>query len=233
MPDATPDPVPDDTLRFIVRSELMENCTTARALSGAGKLSSAVDRDGTVQVFSIGTVGDLYNIFPNPNSDTGWSVVPLRAPGKVAYMAVGRDLTGAVVVLAGGTDGHVYWISDERWASWIDLGVPFGSLSLKGLKVGLDGRGELLAMALVNNPATGSDAVIRIYWRNTTNPWDYCSQFIVGEIYDFVPGAVPLGTGAFTSAASTLNNAAQVSFFAEHERLLFAYCLQKLRVPTR
>lgn len=202
---------------FLVRSELMQNYTTAQAFSSSPNLASALDAEGDVQLFSVGTSGEVFNVFPSTRAENGWGIRPLHAPVAVEQLAVGTEPGGTVVLLVCGSDSHVYWKSDETWSAWIDLGQPFGQMTVQALRVGYDRAGEVIFQAIATQ--SGDQIVVRIYPRQADDPWDYVSTYIQGEIYDCAPGSGAFGDGAFVSSADNLRQNTNVSFYQDHQIL--------------
>ena len=225
-----------DGTQFQIRSELMENYTTVRAIDlQNATLLSCADKEGNIQLYSRGS-DDLYNIFPAPHLPGGWAQRPMYSPVDVAHFAVGRELGGAIITIVCGSDSHIYWKTDEPWSSWQDLGQPFGSLTVLKLRSGYDANGELLLHALteLEYPSTENQySVMRIYPRNTQQPWDYVSQYIEGKIWDFMPGSGLQGAvmidgeqrdfpvaGAYVSISDQVQNDTNVRLFGDHQILM-------------
>lgn len=205
-----------DGFSFLIRSELMQNYTTARAIGGAPNLASAVDSNGTVQVFSLNDEGQLFNVFPTKKITTGWGVRLLSdAPANIAYFTIGTEIDGTILVLVCDSDSHIYWKSDEPWSGWTDLGMPFGAMTVKALRTGYGRDGTVIFQAIAT--LGDQDIVVRIYPRQADNPWDYVSNYITGEIYDCAPGSSALGAGAFVSSNDSLKGNTNVSFYQDHQ----------------
>jgi hypothetical protein len=203
--------------RFLVRSELMQHYSTVSPIRVADPLlQSARDEGGDVSLYTLGSDGDLYFIYRTDRVDTGWAVRPMRAPVEVRHAAVGTERLGAVVMLVCGDDGHIYFKTDEPWSSWVDLGPPFGAMSVEGLRAGYGADGELIFQAVASYE--GQCTVVRIYPRDADNPWDYVSTFITGEIYDCAPGASPVGVGAYVSASDQARQNTNITFYRDHQR---------------
>lgn len=106
--------------------QLMQNYRLGSPLpAGAGRnaLATAVGRDGSVQLFSIGTNGHVYNIFRDAASETGWSSEDMGGPpdGAPVEVVAGNDADGvlfaAAVAEVTGTPYFVDRIRDTRWNS--------------------------------------------------------------------------------------------------------------------
>lgn len=203
--------------RFLVRSELMQHYSTITPIRAADPLLlSARDEGGDVELYTLGSDGDLYFIYRTDRVDTGWAVRPMRAPVEVRHAAVGTERLGAVVMLVCGDDGHIHFKTDEPWSSWVDLGPPFGAMSVEALRAGYGADGELIFQAVVRYGSQWT--VVRIYPRQTDNPWDYVSTFIIGEIYDCAPGASPVGVGSYVSASDQARQNTNITFYRDHQR---------------
>lgn len=235
-------PVTEDGGQFIIRSELMQDYTVSspyQSDTGEPMVASVRDGNGVVQIFSMGTDKDIYNIYRESSTQSGWSFRKLCATEEIKSFAVGTDIRGAVVVFAVGEDNHLYYRSDEPWSEWTDLGNPFGaSAVLKSVRVGRDNTGNLLAMAVASFPLDSSDttpsadAVVRIYWRDPEPSWTYVSPFIElasdRQIDDCVPACADGATnGCFVSINETpdeqTSQAVGLSFFREGRRIFRTY----------
>ncbi|MEO1370138.1 MAG: hypothetical protein AAFX50_23390, partial [Acidobacteriota bacterium] len=147
---------------FLIRSELMQNYAMARPIGSAPNLGSAVDRTGAVQVFSLGSDGDLYNTYPTEALEAGWGVRRLDAPAEITSFAVGSELAGHILVVACDTEGKLYWKSDEPWSSWTELGLPFGQWTAHAVRVGYGRLGEAIFQAIATTSG-GDWYVVRVY----------------------------------------------------------------------
>ncbi|MEM9554030.1 MAG: hypothetical protein AAGC60_07210 [Acidobacteriota bacterium] len=208
--------VTSDAASFLVRSELMQNYATARPLGAAPHLASAVDRDGDVQLFSLGTDGDLYNTFPTEATENGWGVRRLGAPTEITSFAVATELSGTILLVACGSNGELYWTSDEPWSPWTALGKPFDDWTAHSVRAGAGRLGDAIFQTIAQTPA-GDWYVARVFPRQADNPWDYVSRGIQGEIYDCLPGAAALDDGAYVSSADQVLNNTNVTFYQDHQ----------------
>ncbi len=63
-----------------VSSRLIQNYHVGEPISAGTKIATFKNRFGQVEVLSIGSDFNLYNIYPDENSDTGWSVMKVELP---------------------------------------------------------------------------------------------------------------------------------------------------------
>lgn len=227
----------DGGIQFQVRSELMEDYASAQALDAqAPNLVSCQDKQGEIQLITVGTDKCLYNIFPASELQTGWGIRPLHAPFEIVHVAIGRDLAGNIMILACGSDGILYWKSDETWSSWQDLGKPFGQLNILHLKSGYSSSGNLLFQASVFDPRSNQNGIISISPRNASMPWDYVSPWSSNIISGFLPGAGEQGeievsgqiesfphSGAYASLTDPYGSGNKVFYFGEHEAIMRSF----------
>src|SRR6478735_3646390 len=82
-----------------VGSKLMQNYRLSAPVAAGTDYALAPTDSGEVEVFSIGTDGHLYNIYPDSGSDTNWSLADMQFPGgaAVAVSAVHEPATGTTV----------------------------------------------------------------------------------------------------------------------------------------
>lgn len=216
---------------FLVRSELMQDYATARAVPVTGaQLRGVTNGEGELRLFCVGDGGKLFLFFPTSKGAGGWAVQPLHAPVEVVHLAAGKALTGEVIVLVAGSDGHVHWKEDRPWSSWTDLGQPFGVGTVGALRAGYDTTGELVFQAISEMPDS-TQMVVRIDPRRTDYNWDYVSTCITGRIYDCVPGAGSAGAGTFASCSDQAKNNTNITYYLDHQieiRSLYASQLDEM-----
>src|SRR5690349_18105921 len=72
MPNTTSTP------QILVASKLMQYYRVFTAVSAATQIEAVRDRNGNLQLFTLGSDGYLYNLWQDPTSDTGWNMVPMN-----------------------------------------------------------------------------------------------------------------------------------------------------------
>ncbi|HEY7294098.1 MAG TPA: hypothetical protein VH916_03610, partial [Dehalococcoidia bacterium] len=197
-----------------VTSELMQDYRLATPVTAGAQIALAPTTSGQVEVFSIGTNYHIYNIYPDPGSDTGWSQVDLNFPAKAEYVAVTTDSSGAATVYAADNDNNLYSIVGTRWGSgWEKLPnyryyQPDQKFNVGGLKAYEDSSGDGFPIVLDKTPAQGS---------NPPSNYNYCIMTAQGwygfgyqptTIADWTPARVqstdpgnPIWPGVFFSGA--------------------------------
>ena len=72
-----------------VDARFMQNYVQGGAVSGGQQLVAVTNGDGEAEAFSIGTDGQVYEIYPDSTSDTGWSQAPVGV--SATAIAVGLN----------------------------------------------------------------------------------------------------------------------------------------------
>src|SRR5919197_1243718 len=122
---------------------IWQNPTPATGWSGWGVLGAPPggvaprflvagrNADGRLELFVLGTAGDLWHIWQQPAPAGGWSGWDsLGAPPGTALisLALGRNADGRLEAVAVATDGalwHTWQVSQNSgWRGWGSLGAP-------------------------------------------------------------------------------------------------------------
>lgn len=156
-----------------VTSELMQDYRLATPVTAATQIALAPTASGQVEVFSIGANNHIYNIYPDPGSDTGWSQVDLNFPAKAQYVAVTTDPSGAITVYAADNANNLYSIVGPPWGSgWQTLPNhnfidPNQKLKVGGLRSYADSGGNdfliVLDTTLVQDGTTAAESGYYIF----------------------------------------------------------------------
>ncbi len=90
-----------DNSLVAVSSRLMENYHVGSPVSAGTQIATFKNRDGQVEVLSIGENFKLYNFYPDPEKDTGWSSieVPLPEGTEALEIVTGTALDNSPVAL--------------------------------------------------------------------------------------------------------------------------------------
>lgn len=150
---------------------IWQNPTPAMGWSGWDVLGSppggvaprflAVGRnaDGRLELFVLGTSGDLWHIW-QMSAGAGWSGWDsLGAPPGVLLISfsVGENADGRLEAVAVGTDSAVWHISqtapNSGWSAWASLGVPGAGVTPQVPVVGRNADGRLEAFLTANPTA--------------------------------------------------------------------------------
>src|SRR5688572_2626747 len=95
-------------------------------------LAVGADADGRLELFTLGSGGELWHIWHNPGAESGWSAWDtLGAPSGVVpvSLAVAPADEGGLTVFAGGLDGQIWYLRQQAapgtgWTAWATLGAP-------------------------------------------------------------------------------------------------------------
>lgn len=92
----------------------------------AGLQGAAVrNKDGQVELFTIGTDGTVWNFAPEKNSSTAYRLVDTKLKGD--FIAAGVDHGGSIVILAGAKTGVSYVVKfhgKEKWSPVTAASLP-------------------------------------------------------------------------------------------------------------
>jgi hypothetical protein len=109
-----------------VQCKLTQSYRIASAVNAGSQTASICNGSGQVELFTIGSDGNIWNVYPDPSSDTGYSSVSLGIQAGV--VAAGLDANGHVVVFAA-TALQLYYIAEtgnpaNRWGQPTAIQVP-------------------------------------------------------------------------------------------------------------
>jgi len=121
-----------------VLSQLLQNHRLATPVTGTTALSVITDSTGELQAFSIGSSGDVYWLYQDPNSDTGWSMNDLAFPGKAAFVAavLNPDKTVSVVASSAGTPYIINFAATPGTTSFPWTALPATNVAAITMNVG-------------------------------------------------------------------------------------------------
>jgi hypothetical protein len=142
--------------RLLVDARFMQNYVVEAAVSSQGQIVTAQNATGDLEVFSIATNGDVYEIYPDPTSDTGWSRV---AVGVTADWIAAGASTEHPIVLFAANQGHVSYVvqtpgAATRWSAPQPLGGQLGT-SAKVFAGTVAGNLYLAVVAMSSAGSTG------------------------------------------------------------------------------
>lgn len=134
--------------QIAVTSQLMQNYRLGTPFVAGSQIATAFNPAANQsEVFSVGNDGHVYNVYPDPGSDTGWTKADMNFPGQAKYVAAGAYPDGSTIVYAAGVNETIYAIrGGQKWGngwqavpaltSWPNMRVNF--VGVHGLKVGYD-----------------------------------------------------------------------------------------------
>ena len=113
---------------FKFNTKFMQNYQVSAPVVSGTKIITSKNRNGDLELFSIGGDGNIYNIFEDSTSDTGWNQIQL--PSQIPSsqygnsIAVCQSLEGNLVLIRNdhfaNLDNISGWLeqfnSDSRWS---------------------------------------------------------------------------------------------------------------------
>ncbi len=178
--------------QIAVSSQLMQNYRLGTPFQAGSQIATAPNRAShQTEVFSIGNNGHIYNVYPDPDSDTGWGIVDLNFPRQATYIAAGANPDGSVIVYAADSNNILYSnIGGIKWGSGWKV-LPSGLGTIRGLNVGYD-KAQMPFFTLL----TSNDVNVHILWL-LTDYWhmiSYTPKSVYGWCAAFID--TPDGTGS-------------------------------------
>ncbi len=186
-----------------IETKFMESYRLASPVNAGGDSVAVCNGSGQVELFTQGTDGTIWNVYPDPNSDTGYSFISTSLQGATFTASV--DSEGRIVVIAGNTSdpNHIYFVYENgtgasRWSAvtTVDLpapitGLPGGVTTITAQQI----AGSLyVAVIILNQAATG----YMVY-----STWDTASPVFAVENYVAWSPGIPtawIGNSADTAA---------------------------------
>lgn len=121
-PELTDTPQP----QIVTETKFMQNYRAASAVNGGSEVVAVRNGGGDVELFTVGSDGTVWNFYPDPNSDTGYSGVSTGLQG--ATVSAGVDGGGNIVVFAGSGLQLFYVVESgsttSRWSTPATVQVP-------------------------------------------------------------------------------------------------------------
>lgn len=90
---------PSGSPQLATETKFMQQYRIAAAVHGGGDITAIRNAAGQVEAFTIGTDGTVWNFYPDPASDTGYSGVSTGL--NAASVSAGKDAAGRIVLFAG------------------------------------------------------------------------------------------------------------------------------------
>lgn len=112
----------DISLQLTVDTQLINDWQNVSPFKSNGQVVAVQGPDGTIQVFTTGTDGNIYNIFRDANTPTGWNCLNIHYPDNAtnSVIAVGQDLDNNIVIVAATLDTQWsrYWFyKNQSWGN--------------------------------------------------------------------------------------------------------------------
>lgn len=113
---------------FKYQSCLIDDVYLHSPVSPEAAMAAVANRDGLTEIFTIGTDHHVYDLAPDPESDTGWAQSDLACPGAPALIAATQDPQGRLLLAAADPATRIVWVLREtpggpsRWGAWTSVG---------------------------------------------------------------------------------------------------------------
>ena len=204
-------------------SQLMQNYRLGKPVSAGTQIVAVPSEGDPTAVFSLGTAGQVFYIFSDPTSDTGWNITDLQFPGTAVYLAaIFSPVSGQYYVAAADANNNTYGITGPTWpASWTKATIfaPAPGVNVGELKYAADPSPTEQGLTFMKSGTTVyqlQPTVVgtNVYWQWT--PFigsadapvsDWCGAFITA--YGPVDGNFP-GVFAITNATGNTQIGAAV-----------------------
>jgi hypothetical protein len=194
-------PPPNISPLVFAETQFMQNYRIASPVNPGGD-SVAVNGGGQVELFTVGTNGMVWNLYPDPTSDTGYS---FSSTGLTATtIAAGVDGNGRIVVFGASATNpaNLYYVYElasgaGRWSSALPVPLPEGPTWGGIEQIVVQEIAGSLYVALLAQLGTAGTAY-RLVWSN----WDTDSPALTMGAGENVPWNLPMGVLVGNSAAT-------------------------------
>jgi hypothetical protein len=137
--------------------KFMQNYRVTVPVNGGPNILAIRNKAGGIELFTIGSAGDIHTFWPDPTSETGYSQATLTSGMKLSQLAGGADTAGNVVLFA--SSGSVVYALAEtsdpanRWGTPLALAMPYPSGPATEI-VARNVGGELWLLAVMKTGGT-------------------------------------------------------------------------------
>ncbi|HET7436920.1 MAG TPA: hypothetical protein VFN10_19585 [Thermoanaerobaculia bacterium] len=146
----------------------MQNYRIGAAVNGGGEIVAIRNGAGAVEAFTTATDQTIWNFYPDPSSDTGYSGVSTGLQGTA--VAAGVDAAGHIVLLAASTtEPQVSYVIETgtpgaRWGSVQKLATPKPSGTVRIASIITAQIGGQLYVAILTEIQNGGTTVYDLCW---------------------------------------------------------------------
>jgi hypothetical protein len=110
----------------VTETKFMQNYRVSSPVNGGAEVAAVRNSSGDVELFTIGSDGTVWNFYPDPTSDTGYSGVSMGVQGTT--VSAGVDNNGDIVVFAGSGLQLFYVVeidsATSRWSTPVAVQLP-------------------------------------------------------------------------------------------------------------
>ncbi len=211
---------------FRASVSLMEDYRLGTEITAQTNMIQVTNAQGESELFYTGIDGKssviIYNVYPDPNSDTGWSIktlIPNVLPGQL----VGGIANGVFTLFCLGPDTSnpdLYYIQRDNngnWGNWqhIDASSVFNNLTppcyVRNFATGTV-AGNLELAAIITD-SSGQMTLWRVDWQGTLKGWQQLGN-VDSTFLDFC-ATLTWGEGVVAAVTNdTAPNTLDITFFA-------------------
>ena len=188
-------PVADSSQYISVVAQLMQNYREGKPVRGDCQIVCVANpQTNKSELVSIGSDGQVYHIYPDATSETGWSLVDLNYTSSAKFVTA-YEASGSLTILA--SDGPTLSLLQPAFsAQWQAVALPQGINAVGGLKATTQGD---QAFAVLQDAATIANFIFTLTsgvagWNPLVpqvpyTPVDFCPAFI--EVFQPAAGVFP------------------------------------------
>lgn len=157
---------PQTTVTVVPESKFMQNYRIASAVHGGSSASAIMNGQGNVELFTSGTDTLIWNIYPDPSSETASSSTLTGLAGEV--LATGMTPAGNIVVFAAQGTNLLYSVeqpqSATRWSPAKMIDVPLPSRARRIAKISTAQIGSKLYIGVLVEAAGSVGTIYNLSW---------------------------------------------------------------------
>ncbi|MFX1765670.1 hypothetical protein PWP93_24365 [Paraburkholderia sp. A1RI-2L] len=158
--------------RLETETKFMQQYRIAAAVHGGGDIVAIRNGNGRVEAFTVGTDGTVWNFFPDPASDTGYSAISTGLAAR--WVVAGLNSAGRIVLFAANNLNLNYVVEtsktgSDRWSSVMTatLPLPVNATAIAGLYAAqIAGKLYVAALTKFQSASPGSSYSL------ATSIWD-------------------------------------------------------------
>lgn len=171
--------------QITVETKFNQGYRTASAVNGGGEIVSVCNRSGQVELFTLGTDGNIWNFYPDPTSDTGYTGVCTALASSTFAATV--DNSGNIVVF-GAIGLQLFYVTEinskgARWSAPANVPLPGVNNGIAISKIVTERIGQAIYVGVLTNfrSAKTSYAFCYSQW-NTSAPQFLSTPAVFGSL---------------------------------------------------
>src|SRR5450755_4728657 len=91
------------------RKKFMQNYRVSSPVNGGSDVVAVCNSGGQIELFTIGSDGNIHTFFPDSSSETGYNETTITTGLQATALAAGIDSQGKVIVFAASLPGPVLY----------------------------------------------------------------------------------------------------------------------------